>query len=100
LAVALESGNVTASALAPYDKRWRALMEGEIRQGYALRHLLEQLPETVVESLHRLLALPGLKRVLTSTASFDWHSGPLTKALASLQHQGERHSEALEATAS
>ena len=90
LADALERGDLTAAALAPYDQRWRALMETEIRQGYALRRVLEQLPDAVVENLHRVLSVPGLKRLISSTATFDWHSGPLTKLLARLQHHDTR----------
>jgi len=81
---------VSAARLQPYERRWRKLLESEIRQGYALRMLIEQLPEPVVEHLHRMLNIPGLRRLLVrSAASFDWHSGPLTSLLAKLQRQVE-----------
>ena len=82
VAEALEAGDVSASALAPYEERWRAAMETEIRQGMLLRNLLEQLPESAIEHLHRLLGVPVLRRVLVAAApSFDWHSRKLTRVL-------------------
>ena len=88
---ALLAGDVSAARLQPYERRWRALLEQEIRQGYALRRILEQMPEPVVEHLHRMLNIPGLRNILLrSAASFDWHSGPLTNLLARLQKQTER----------
>ena len=59
----------------------------EIRQGMRLRRLLEQLPESAIEHLHRLLGVPGLRRVLVSAApSLDWHSSKLTQVLERLDH--------------
>jgi digeranylgeranylglycerophospholipid reductase len=84
LASALERGEASATALAPYEKRWRALLEPEISQGVLLRRALEGLPEPVVEHLHRLLRVPGVQRLLIAP-SFDWHSGPLTRVLRRLQ---------------
>lgn len=80
LAAALEAGDVSASALEPYENRWRELMASEITRGYQLRRVIEQLPDAVVEQMHRLLRVPGLRRLLTSAAMpFDWHSGPLLR---------------------
>ena len=87
---ALESGDVSAAGLAPYEHRWRALLEQEIRQGYKLRRLVEQLPDSMVDHIHRLLTVPGLRRLLVAAAPpFDWHSGPLTSVLARLKHHTE-----------
>jgi flavin-dependent dehydrogenase len=96
LATALERGDLTQAGLMPYEHRWRSILEAEIHQGYALRRLIEQLPDSVVEHIHRLLKVPGLRRLLIAAApSFDWHSGPLTKVLARL----ERHTESATAVA-
>jgi hypothetical protein len=62
------------------------LLDAEIKQGAALRGLIEQLPDALVEQMHRLLGVPGLRRLLVRAApSFDWHSGPLTSFLTRLQ---------------
>ncbi len=91
LAEALESGDVTAGGLAPYEQRWRAALGSEIRQGMRLRRLVEQLPESAIERLHRLLGVPVLRRVLVSAApSLDWHSSKLTRVLERL----DRHRDA------
>lgn len=79
---ALATGDVTARGLASYEERWRGRMGREIRHGYALRRACEELPETVVEQMHLLLRVPGLRRVLTAASpQFDWHSGPLLRVL-------------------
>ncbi len=88
LVVALEAGDLSARGLQPYEHRWRAALVPEIRQGYALRRLIEQLPDSVVESCHRLLGVPGLKRLLLAAApNFDWHSKSLTNFLTHLRRR-------------
>ena len=83
---ALALGDVSAAGLQPYDVRWRGLMESEIRWGSRLRGLCERLPDPVVERLHWLLRVPALRRALLSTrATFDWHSVPLLRALDHFQ---------------
>jgi digeranylgeranylglycerophospholipid reductase len=94
LAAALEGGEATAEALAPYEERWRTLLGPEISQGVLLRRALEAIPEGAVEHLHRLLRVPGVQRLLIAP-SFDWHSGPLTRVLRRLQ----RHAAAEQPTA-
>ena len=95
LAEALEAGDVTAAGLAPYEERWRAVLGSEIRQGMRLRRLIEQLPESAIEQLHRLLGVPVLRRVLVSAApSLDWHSSKLTRVLERL----DRHRDAARAS--
>jgi geranylgeranyl reductase family protein len=90
LSSALERDDVSAASLEPYERRWRAFLASEIDQGYALRRLIEQLPDSVVENIHRLLSVPGLRRLLAAAGpSFDWHSGPLTSILARLRRHTE-----------
>ena len=87
---ALTHGDVSESALRSYEARWRELMGPEIRRGYLLRRICEQLPEGIVEHLHRLLRNPVLRRMITAAApSFDWHSGPLSTVLERFQRQVE-----------
>ncbi len=87
---ALTRGDVSESALRGYEAHWRELMGPEIRRGYLLRRVCEQLPEGIVEQLHRLLRTPVLRRMFTAAApSFDWHSGPLSMVLERFQRQVE-----------
>jgi hypothetical protein len=84
---------LSAARLATYENQWRDLLETEIEQGEALRGLLEQLPDRLIEQMHRLLGVPGLRRLLVRTApSFDWHSGPLTGFLTTLQRSTDETS--------
>ena len=77
--------NVTQS-LRSYEGLWRRTMASEIRWGYRLRRLREQLPEAAVEQLHRLLRIPGLRHALVAASpSFDWHSRPLLRVLDMFQ---------------
>jgi len=93
LASAIEAGDLSAVRLATYENRWRDLLEAEIKQGEALRSLIEQLPDRLVEQMHRLLGVPGLRRLLVRSApSFDWHSGPLTAFLTTLQRNTDEAS--------
>jgi digeranylgeranylglycerophospholipid reductase len=86
LADALAEGDLSATRLSRYERQWRELLEAEIKQGVALRSLIEKLPDALIEQMHRLLSVPGLRRLLSRAApSFDWHSGPLTAFLARLQ---------------
>jgi digeranylgeranylglycerophospholipid reductase len=86
LADAIEAGDVSAARLSSYERQWRDLLDAEIRQGAMLRGLIEQLPDALVEQMHRLLGVPVLRRLLVRAApSFDWHSGPLMSFLARLQ---------------
>jgi len=87
LAEALANGGLTAQELAPYEQRWRHLMASEIALGYQLRRVIEQLPDAVIEQMHRLLRMPGLRRILLSAAMpFDWHAGALLRFVDRLQH--------------
>ena len=53
----------------------------------AVAEAKEEDVASLVEQMHRLLSVPGLRRLLVRAApSFDWHSGPLTRFLAKLQH--------------
>ncbi len=81
---ALIEADFSAQALISYEKRWHALLEHELNQGVKLRGLIEQLPDIVIEQLHRLLSIPGAKRLLSSS-TFDWHSSSLTRVLEKLQ---------------
>jgi digeranylgeranylglycerophospholipid reductase len=88
---ALHAGSVSTRGLQPYEEKWRSLIEPEIRQGFLLRRLIEQLPDSVIEQLQYLLRAPILRRLLVSAApKFDWHSGPLIRVLARL----EKHTDA------
>ena len=91
LANALALGDVSARALGAYEQRWRGLMAPEILRGYQLRRVIEQLPDAVIEQMHRLLRVPGLRRLLTSAAMpFDWHSGPLLRFVDRLSRHAVR----------
>ena len=88
LSNALEVDDLTANALKPYETKWKSIMAAEITSGYHLRKFTEQLPDNMLEQMHKLLRVPGVKNILTSgSMPFDWHSGPLIKFINLLSRQ-------------
>ena len=82
----ISTGDVKSGTLSTYEVNWRKRLGGEIVQGTFLRNLLEQLPDWIVENLHRLLGAPGMRAAFNSLSpTFDWHSKPLTRMLKLLQ---------------
>ena len=82
LNAAIDRGLADAAALSPYDAQWRKVLETEIRQGFQLRRIGEQFPETVIEQLHRLMRVPVLRNLFISTKPhYDWHSTGLLQIL-------------------
>lgn len=90
LNAALVGGDTSSAYLSGYEAAWRKVLAPEIYQGAALRSVLEQLPDGIIENMHKLLSLPGLRRVLLAAGpSFDWHSGPLTRLLALIKRRSD-----------
>ena len=87
---AMPLGDVSEAALRSYDARWRSIIGPEVSRGYRLRQLCEQLPEGIVEHLHRLLRIPVLRRIFTAAAPpFDWHSASLSQVLERFQRHAK-----------
>jgi len=75
LAQAFREEDLSARALAPYDRQWRALLGRELQLGYLARRLYEALPDPVLDDLFSWALREGLDRTLARLAgpSFDWH---------------------------
>lgn len=71
---AMVSGRHRASALAPYEKRWRALLQKELRIGLKLRSVFERFNDSRIEALFDLARRDGLMALIREKANFDWHS--------------------------
>lgn len=71
---AMVSGRYRAAALAPYEKRWRALLQKELRIGLRLRSAFERFSDSRIEALFDLARRDGLMALIREKANFDWHS--------------------------
>jgi geranylgeranyl reductase family protein len=71
---ALRAGRHRASALAPYEKRWRDLLEKELQIGLKLRSAFEHFNDSRIEALFDIARKDGLMALIREKANFDWHS--------------------------
>lgn len=74
LHAALQSGRHDASALSVYEKRWRLLLEKELKVGLKLRKMFEHFTDSRIEALFDLARAEGLMALIREKANFDWHS--------------------------
>ena len=77
LATALSGGNLSANALAPYERAWRALLGEELDTAYGARRIFEMLGDRQIDYLVRMMSSNGLaSRIFDRPdSSFDWHGG-------------------------
>jgi digeranylgeranylglycerophospholipid reductase len=61
--------------LAPYERRWKALLRKEIVVGHTTRRMCARLSDGRVESIFQLAATDGIVPIIREKADFDWHSG-------------------------
>jgi digeranylgeranylglycerophospholipid reductase len=80
---ALESGNLSADALAGYERAWRRKLARELSTGYWARKAYEMLSDRQVDSVFGLLESTGIVEELCQAdeLSFDWHADVITKVM-------------------
>ena len=80
---AIVGGDLSARALADYERAWRAEIGRELRVGYMARRIYERMSNRRIDRLFDLLESRGIReKVLDSPdVSFDWHSKAVTEAL-------------------
>jgi digeranylgeranylglycerophospholipid reductase len=72
---ALGKGTLDVSALAPYERRWKAALRKEIAVGYYARKLYSWMSEDQFESLFVLAQSDGIIPQIQREGNFDWQSG-------------------------
>lgn len=77
---ALQANASGSTALAPYETRWRGLLETELRMGLRMRSLFTRMNDKTIDKLFDVAGQDGLMDLIRSTANFDWHSD-LVKAV-------------------
>lgn len=80
---AIVSDDLSARALAQYEKAWRSAIGRELRVGYTARRIYERLSNRRIDRLFDLVESRGIREhVLDSPdVSFDWHSKAILEAL-------------------
>ncbi len=75
---AFRNGAFGAEQMSVYERRWREILEKEMRLGSLLRRFLSALSDNQIEKLFDLASRDGIMRALHEKAVFDWHSGILS----------------------
>jgi digeranylgeranylglycerophospholipid reductase len=78
---ALERGDFSASALAPYEETWRAHLGLELRVGVWFRRLARWLTPGDLDALTALALTDGLMPLVRAAARFNWHHELILRAV-------------------
>jgi geranylgeranyl reductase family protein len=70
---ALVEDRLDAESLAPYEVRWRDLLEKEIETGLKLRKSFRLVGDWGIERLMALARTNGIANLIRESADFDWH---------------------------
>jgi flavin-dependent dehydrogenase len=70
---ALEKDLLDSHYLSIYEKRWRGLLEEEIKVGLKLRHAFRFANDSILDRLVSLASKDGIAKLIHEKADFDWH---------------------------
>lgn len=73
LADALTTGDLGASALAPYETQWRKRLGPELRWQLVLRRIADRLTDEDIDGLFDLAHSDGIMPLVRKTAAFNHH---------------------------
>jgi len=73
LADALETGDLGASALAPYEAQWRKRLGPELKWQLVLRRIADRLTDEDIDGLFDLAHTDGIMPLVRKTAAFNHH---------------------------
>ena len=73
LGAALNREDLSSSALAEYEKRWRARLGSELSAQLSLRTLAHRMSDGDIEKLFELARTDGVMPIVRRTASFNRH---------------------------
>jgi len=73
LAAALQDGDLSATRLSEYERRWRARLESELDTQLSFRLLAQRMPDEDIEGLFTLARTDGVMPIVKRTASFNRH---------------------------
>jgi flavin-dependent dehydrogenase len=70
---ALKEDQLDASFLSTYERRWRGLLEEEIKVGLKLRRAFHFASDSILDHLISLAGKNGITKLIQDKANFDWH---------------------------
>ena len=73
LGAALQDGDLSATRLSEYERRWRARLENELDTQLSFRLLAQRMPDEDIEGLFTLARTDGVMPIVRRTASFNRH---------------------------
>ena len=73
LGAALDDGDLSATRLSEYERRWRARLETELDTQLSFRLLAQRMPDEDIEGLFTLARTDGVMPIVRRTASFNRH---------------------------
>lgn len=73
LGLRLADGDLSASALKEYERRWRARFQSEFSAQQALRFVAQKMRDTDIDALFALATTDGILPIIRQTASFNKH---------------------------
>jgi len=77
---ALGRGDLSREALAPYERRWREKLGGELKLGILLRQFYGGLSDRQVDRLFDIARIEGVLPMIERNVHFDWH-GPIIRSV-------------------
>jgi digeranylgeranylglycerophospholipid reductase len=77
---AFRAGDFSREALLPYDHRWRAKLEAELKLGLLIREFYSELSDRQVDRLFDLARIEGVMPMIERKVTFDWH-GPIIRSV-------------------
>ncbi len=83
MAEAFAAGDLSASQLSGYQRKWKGLLSRELEVGYSARRMFEALNDQQINSLVCQAGANGVRGDLLNShdVSFDWHSGFIGKVM-------------------
>ena len=74
---ALQNGDLSARALAGYERSWKKKLAWELKVGYWARKLYERLSDAQIDRVIDIIKDRGIDEALAGdeSLSFDWHGG-------------------------
>ena len=83
----LAAGDLSATALRDYERRWRGRFQSEFNAQLALRFVAQRMRDTDIDALFHLANTDGILPIVRKTARFNTHRDFI---LALLRHQPAR----------
>jgi geranylgeranyl reductase family protein len=80
----INKGDLSASSLSEYEKKWKKAIQKEIVLGYYTRKICSKLKDHQVEKIFQFARKDGVIPLIREKGDFDWHSDLIVALLKRL----------------